>query len=122
METTRQQKFSKLIQKELSSVFLKEGKSFYGNAFVTITNVRATPDLSVIRVYLSVLAEKDREKTLDKMNGSSKEIRGLLGTRVKHQVRHVPQLEFFLDDSLDYAENIERLLKEVNSKPDGGIH
>ncbi len=114
MESTRQQKFARLIQKELSQLFLHDGPSIYGKAFVTITNVKATPDLSIARVYLSILAVPDREKAVDEINEATHKIRGLLGLRIKQQVRHIPQLVFFLDDSLDYAEKIERLLKEAN--------
>jgi ribosome-binding factor A len=118
METTRQQKFARLIQKELSQLFLHDGPSIYGKAFVTITTVKATPDLSIARVYLSIMGVPDREQAVEAINGATHKIRGLLGLRIKQQVRHIPNLNFFLDDSLDYAEKIERLLKEANAGKD----
>ena len=113
METTRQSKFARLMQKEISAVFLKDGKSFYGNAFVTITMVRVTPDLAQAKVYLSLFGIKEPEKVLEQLNEHGKEIRGLLGQRIRHQVRHVPEVIFFYDDSLDYADNIDKLLKKA---------
>ena len=118
METTRQQKFARLIQKELSQLFLLEGPSIYGKAFVTITTVKATPDLSIARVYLSIMGVPDRELAVEAINEATHKIRGLLGLRIKQRVRHIPNLNFFLDDSLDYAEKIERLLKEANAGKD----
>ena len=117
MSTTRQNKFARLIQKELSGIFLRDGAFFYGNAFVTITIVRATPDLSMVRVYLSLFGVKDREQIMEQVSRHTKEIRKRLGERIKHQVRHVPQLEFFLDDSFDYAEKIDKLLQTIHVPP-----
>lgn len=115
METTRQQKFSRLIQKELSNLFLRDGAAFYGKTFVTITQVKSTPDLGLSRIHLSLLGTKEPNQVIEKMNEMAKEIRGRLGAVIKNQVRHIPALEFFLDESMEYAENIERLLKEVKS-------
>lgn len=113
MDTTRQNKFARLIQKELSEIFQRDGAAFYGNALVTITIVRAVPDLSVVKIYLSFLGVKDVHQRLEQIQSHTKEIRKKLGDKIKHQVRHIPELIFFLDDSLEYAENIERLLKSI---------
>lgn len=112
MDSMRQNKFARFIQKELTDIFLHNGTSFYGKAFVTITLVRMTPDLGVARIYLSLFGVKDREIVMEQIRKHSKEVRKHLGVRIKNHVRHIPDLEFFLDESLDYAENIERLLKE----------
>lgn len=118
MESTRQQKFAKLIQKELTDIFLRDGKEFYGKAFVTVTQIKMTPDLSLARIHLSILGTMNHKEVVTKMNDVSREIRGKLGAKIKNQVRHIPSLEFFLDESLDYAANIERLLKDANTSTD----
>jgi ribosome-binding factor A len=115
MDSTRQNKFGRLIQKELGELFQREGADFYGRAFVTITVVRMSPDMGVAKVYLSLLAAKDKERDefLAKIRGQSKEIRKRLGARIKGQVRHIPELYFFIDDSLDYVEKMEKLFKGI---------
>lgn len=117
MDSTRQQKFSKIIQKEISEIFNKSGSEYYGNAFVTVTLVRTVPDLSLAKVYLSLFKAKDPQKIIDKINSRSKEVRRELGNRIKHQVRHIPELHFYLDDSMDYAENINKILDNIDIPP-----
>ena len=112
METKRQQKISKLIQKELSEIFQREIKS-QGNIMITVTKVNVTSDMSYARVYLSVFGPDREAKTsvVKEVNAMSKNIRGLLGDRIRFQIRVIPDLQFFEDDSLDYIENIDNLLK-----------
>ena len=117
MESTRQQKFSKLILKEISDIFHKNGNEYYGNSFVTVTLVRTVPDLSLVKVYLSLFKAKDPQNIIEKINTKSKEIRRELGNRIKHQVRHIPELHFYLDDSMDYAENINKILDKIDIPP-----
>ena len=117
METTRQHKFSKLIHKEISDIFQKNGSEYYGNTFVTVTLVRTVPDLSLAKVYLSLFKAKDPQKIIDRINSQSKEIRRELGNRIKHQVRHIPELHFYIDDSMDYAENINKILDKIDIPP-----
>ena len=112
MDTTRQKKISRLLQKELSDIFQREGRTYFGNAFITITMLRVSPDLSVAKVYVSLFAVKDPQELLKKIKEFTKELRKHLGDRIKHQVRIIPHLEFFIDDSLDYAEQIDKLLKK----------
>lgn len=114
MDSTRQQKVSRLIQKDLSSIFQLESRGMYANAMITVTQVRVSPDLGVARTYLSIFAAGsiDKKDILDKVKLHTKEIRKSLGLRIGKQVRVIPELEFFLDDSLDYIENIEKLLKK----------
>ena len=112
MDSTRQLKYAKLIQKEIGDLFLKEGKNFYGNSFLTVTGVRVTPDLSIARVFISAFDEKG-EEVLQKLNTHKREIRHKLGERIRNQARIVPELEFFIDDSLDYAEKIDQLMKGI---------
>jgi ribosome-binding factor A len=112
METTRQQKIARLLQKELATIFQKESRSLAAGALVTVTRVRISPDLSVAKVYLSIFPVKDIQKMLEDIKEKTKEIRGLLGKGVKEQLRIVPELVFYIDDSLDYADKIDRLLKK----------
>lgn len=110
METTRQNKISRLIQKELSEIFLVQTKSMHG-VLVSVSAVRISPDMSYCRVYLSVFPSERGEEIVKNINGNMKSIRFELGTRVRHQLRIIPELKFFVDDSLDYAEKIDNLLK-----------
>ena len=110
METTRQNKIARLIQKELSEIFLLQTKSMNG-VLVSVSVVRISPDMSVARVYLSVFPSEKSEEIVENINNNMKSIRYELGTRVRHQLRIIPELKFFVDDSLDYLEKIDELLK-----------
>jgi len=110
MDTTRQNKIAKLIQKELAEIFLADGIPVY-DCMITVTQTKVTPDLSLARAYLSIFNAEDNEKVMNTVRKNSKDIRYRLAQKVKHQLRIVPQLSFFMDDSLDYLENIENLLK-----------
>ena len=112
METTRQKKVSKLIQKELSIIFQKEIHQFLGNILVTVTGVRVSPDLSVAKAYLSIFPVEKPKEALNILNEIKKVFRKLLGNSCRHQLRIVPELVFYLDDSAEYAEEIEKLLKK----------
>jgi ribosome-binding factor A len=112
MDTTRQNKISRLLQKDLSEIFLLEFKNSFPGALITVTKVRVTSDLSIAKVYLSIFATASKDTVLLKIKEHSKEVRHLLGNRIKNQLRVVPNLEFYIDDSLDYLENIENLLKQ----------
>ncbi|WP_321478697.1 30S ribosome-binding factor RbfA [uncultured Bacteroides sp.] len=110
METTRQNKISRLLQKELSDIFLLQAKAMPG-ILVSVSIVRISPDMSVARVYLSVFPSEKSEELVKNINENTKSIRYELGTRVRHQLRIIPELKFFVDDSLDYIEKIDSLLK-----------
>lgn len=110
METTRQQKIARLIQKELSNIFLLQTKASKG-VLISVSGVRVTPDLSIARAYLSIFPNNQRDELIENINANNKAIRFDLGQRVRHQLRIIPELEFYIDDSLDYAERIEELLK-----------
>ncbi len=111
METTRQNKISRLIQKELSEMFMLQTKAMKG-VLISVSACRISPDLSVCRVYLSVFPSQKSEEILKNINDNMKSIRYELGTRVRFQLRIIPELRFFIDDSLDYIEHIDQLLKE----------
>ena len=112
MDSTRQQKYGRLIQKEISEIFQKDGFLFFGKAFVTVTGAKISPDLSIATIYLSIFGVKDSHAVLQQIESHNKEIRKRLGNSIRHQARIIPALKFFLDDSLDQVEKIEKLLKE----------
>lgn len=114
METTRQQKIARLIQKELSDIFQKQTQGFHG-VLVSVSAVRISPDLSIARGYLSIFPGERSEEILKNINQNARQVRYELGTRVRHQLRIIPELKFFIDDSLDYIENIDRLLASGES-------
>ena len=110
METTRQNKISHLLQTELSEIFLLQTKAMPG-VLVSVSAVRISPDMSIARVYLSIFPSEKSEEMVKNINNNMKSIRFELGTRVRHQLRIIPELKFFVDDSLDYIEKIDALLK-----------
>ena len=110
METTRQNKISRLLQKELSEIFLLQTKAMQGT-LVSVSVVRISPDMSIARVYLSIFHSEKGEELVKNINENMKSIRFELGTRVRHQLRIIPELKFFIDDSLDYLQKIDSLLK-----------
>lgn len=111
METTRQNKIARLIQKELSDIFLLQTKAMHG-VLVSVSVVRISSDMSYARVYLSVFPSERSEEIVKNINDNMKSIRFELGNRVRHQLRIIPELKFFVDDSLDYAAHIDELLKK----------
>ncbi|MCB8999456.1 MAG: 30S ribosome-binding factor RbfA [Bacteroidales bacterium] len=110
MESTRQKKVSRLLQKELGQIIQQRSVEL-GGKMITVTTVRISPDLSVAKIYLSVFPAKEVEKTLAAVKEIVSQIRHELGNKVRHQLRIVPELVFYIDDSLDYIEKIENLLK-----------
>ena len=112
MDTIRQEKINKLLQFELSEIFRGEFTVLSKVGMITVTRVRITPDLTLAKTYLSLFATPDKKSLLKEIKKRTKEIRGKLGSKVKNQLRIVPELNFYLDDSLDYIENIDNLLKE----------
>ncbi len=111
MESIRQNKIARLLQKELANIFLKESKNLFDGKLITVTVVRVTPDLSIAKVYLSIFPFKENDNFYTIVNQSAKTIRNSLGKKIRHQLRIVPELVFYQDDSLDYIENIDKLLK-----------
>jgi ribosome-binding factor A len=112
MESTRLQKISRLIQKELGIFFQREGQKICRGKMVTVSSVNITPDLGLARVYLSIYPSNQGDDDLLKIKGHNKAIRNYLGHEVRHQLRIVPELEFIIDDSLDYISHIDDLLKK----------
>ncbi len=116
MESKRQQKHAKLLQKELGDIFQKETRHLLGNAMVTITRVLVSPDLGVAKVYLSILL-KDPEATYQLINENKKEIRYQLGKRIGKSVRIIPELAFFPDDSASYAQHMDKVISDLEIPP-----
>lgn len=112
MESQRQQKISRLLQRDLGDILQRDMNNLGLGAMLTVTKVSVTSDLSLAKVYVSLLAADDHEKVITNLNKHSREVRYVLGQRVKNQLRVIPSLQFIEDDSLDYLENIERILKE----------
>lgn len=111
METTRQAKIARLLQKELSEIFRRQTAKTHG-VLVSVSTVRVSPDLSIAHVYLSIFPSDKGPAILDEINRTSKTVRYELAQVVKNQLRKTPELSFHLDDSLDYIENIDRLLEK----------
>lgn len=115
--TTRQQKYARLIQKELSDIFQRDRRGILENAFVTIAEVRMNPDLSVAKVYISMLLAKEKQKTLSNINRHKSEVRKALGDKIGKQVRIIPELIFFEDELEENATKIDDLIKNLNIPP-----
>ena len=111
MEGTRLQKIERLLQKELSDIFQKQTQAMHG-VLVSVSVVRVSPDLSVARAYLSIFPSAKGEELLKAIRANTKAIRYDLGQRVRLQLRKIPELSFFIDDSLDYIEHIDPLLNK----------
>ena len=111
MESNRLEKINRLILKELSEIFLLETKKMRG-VLISVTQVRVTPDLGIAHAHLSFFPSEKGNELLDNISNNIKSIRFELGKRVGKQLRVVPNLMFYLDDSLDYLENIDTLLKD----------
>ena len=111
MEGTRLNKIGRLLQKELGDLFLRQTKAMPGT-LVSVSAVRVSPDLSVAKVYLSIFPTEKAEQLMQAIESNKKTIRYDLGQRVRLQLRRIPELIFYLDDSLDYVENIDQLLSK----------
>ena len=110
MQETRQAKISRLLQKELAQIFQSQTRMMHG-VMVSVTRVKISPDLSICTAHLSVFPSEKAEEILNNVNANVKTIRYDLGQRIRNQVRIIPELRFFIDDSLDYIDHIDELLK-----------
>lgn len=111
MQETRQNRIARLLQKELASIFQSQTRSMHG-VLVSVTRTKVSPDLSICTAYLSIFPSDKSEELLKNINANEKTIRYNLGQRVRNQLRIIPELRFFIDDSLDYIERIDELLKK----------
>lgn len=111
MQETRQNRIARLLQKELSMIFQSQTRMMHG-VMVSVTRVRISPDMSICTAYLSIFPSDKGEEMVKNITANEKTIRYELGTRVRNQLRIIPELRFFVDDSLDYIEHIDELLKK----------
>ena len=114
MESKRQQKFAGVIQQDLAAIFQREGMNFLPNTLITITKVRTTPDLAIAGVFLSFFNTENTEQALQTIKLHASEIRYKLGRQIKDQVRVIPQLEFFVDDTSDYVNRMDKIFDKIH--------
>lgn len=110
--STRQLKVARQIQRDMSDIFTKEGAEFMRGALVSVTVVRMSPDLSLAKVYLSVFPFEKSEEVMNTIRPAAYQLRFALAKRMKNQIKSIPEVAFFLDDSQDYAAKIDTLFKE----------
>lgn len=113
METTRQLKVSKQIQKDISNIFIKEMQALLCGTMTSVTMVRVSPDLSFAKIYLSIFPFSKNAEVMESLTKNNWIIRKSLASKLKHQLKQMPEIAFFLDDSLEYIENIDNILKEL---------
>ena len=112
IESTRQLKVAKEIQKVMAEVIRSKGMAAFGGALVSVSGVKISPDLSVAKIYVSIFPSDKAEAVMGVLEENARALRGELGSKVAKQLRIVPEISFFLDSSLDYVEHIEELLKK----------
>lgn len=110
MDTTRQQKIAKQIQKDVADIFQKEGAGMVKGLLVTVTSVRVSPDFAYAKIYVSVFPFDRSPALMQELERQNWFIRRALGQRLRNQVKSIPEIQFFLDDSLEYIEHIEQAL------------
>lgn len=118
-ESKRQIQVAQLIQEEMSIIFQKEGINIIKGGMVSISKVSVTPDLLEARIYLSLFKIEHPDVLMEEIKAKTGELRGALGNKLRHHLRRIPELQFFLDDTLDYVFKMEELFKQINadSKP-----
>lgn len=112
MENTRQQKIAKQIQKDMAELLQQEASDVIRGSLVTVTAVRMSPDLAYAKIYVSVFPFERSAEVMQSLDRHMRFLRGLLGHRLRNQIKSIPELQFFLDDSLEYIEHIEQAIKE----------
>lgn len=118
MDGKRQNKYSRQVLKDLSEIFQKDPKHFFGNAFVTVTDVEVSPDLSLARVYFSVLPVTEAEKVIQRLDEIKSEVRKLLGNKIGKRIRKIPELAFFHDDTGEQASKMDKLINSLVIPPE----
>lgn len=112
--STRQLKFARLIQKEISEIFQRDKRGILDNAFITVADVKVSPDLGVAKIYISMMLAKDKQTVLEKINVRKGEIRKALGDKIRKQVRVIPELIFYLDEVEENAQRMDSLIKNLS--------
>jgi ribosome-binding factor A len=116
MDSRRQSKIASVIKEAFTDILSREGKSIYGKAFVTVTNVKVTSDLTLVRFYLSIYNAENPDEVVNRFNESKFEIKRHLAEKLRHQLRRIPEIEFFRDDTLDYVSRMEEVFKKINAE------
>ncbi len=116
-ESKRQKQVGQLILEEMSDIFLRTGMNMVDGGMLSISKVNLTPDLMEARIYLSLFKVKDPEALLKDIKARTGEWRNMLGQRMKNQLRRIPELQFYIDDTLDYVFRMEELFKEIKGGP-----
>jgi len=118
MDSTRQKKYSRLIQKDLGEIFQRTARDLFGGAFITVTQVKVSPDLAQAKVYLSFLMVKDSQALLREIERNNKAIRQQLASRIGKQARVIPELFFFIDDTEEVANRVNQLFENLEIPPE----
>jgi ribosome-binding factor A len=116
MDSRRQLKIASLIKEAFTEVLSRSGKGIYGKAFVTVTNVTVTSDLTLVRFYLSIFNAENPDEVVDKFREHKAEIKRDLGEKLRHHLRRIPEVEFFRDETLDNAYRIEEVFRKINNE------
>ena len=116
MDSRRQSKIAHLIQEVFSNLLQRKGKDLVGDSFLTVTQVKVTPDLGVARIYISILADPNAKDIIKSMNKNKFEFRRLMGNEMHNDLRKIPELEFYLDDVLDYVDKMDKLFKKIHDE------
>ena len=114
MESKRQQKMGRQIQKDLGDIFIRYGRDYFGNSMVTITEIGVTPDLGIASVYLSVFPNENTDEFFEKMESKKSEIRRRLGNQMSKRARIIPELNFFHDETTEQASQMDKLIDDLN--------
>ncbi len=114
MPSTRQRKVGKLLQKELAEIFQTQMHSWFGGAFITVTEVTVTPDLKVAKVYLSFFDKKEKNNIMDVVLDCSRKIKVTLASNIRNQVRAIPDLNFYIDDTEEISQSVEEMFKKID--------
>lgn len=112
METIKQQRVASVVKRALSEIFVNEAKDMFGDAMITVTVVRVTSDLKLAKVYVSIYGVDDKNAILQDIQILKSQIKNLMVQKIRHQLRWMPDLQFYIDDSLDYIEKIDNILNK----------
>lgn len=115
-ESKRQRQVAQLIEEEMAAIFQKEGINIIKGGMVSISKVNVTPDLLESRIYLSFFKIEHPDVLLQEIKAKTGQLRGALGNKLRHQLRRIPELQFFLDDTLDYVFKMEEIFKKLNEE------
>ena len=118
MESIKQKKIASLIKELLGEIFQRESLSVSQGGLVTISHVTMSPDLMVAKVYLSLFQVKDADEFMESLRVRENELRKILGNKIRNQVRRIPELHFYIDDTLDQVYRMEEIFKQIKKKPD----